>query len=173
MPHNRRRNNDSQCNSQTKSTNLTPKWSECQAYFHLIYSNDHQLNHWPTLSNAMRPKFEYIHLNGCASKCQKETDFEWKCLKWINYLLSFQDDISFSIDPFHMDQEKKNISNEFLQVFIVCALFLWVFGFLYCIQYVENHIVNSFILTGWHHGSLAAFEMWPAGGHNKWQHINH
>lgn len=38
-----------------KPTNLSAEQrTKYQTYFHLIYFNDHQLNHWPTLLNTRR-----------------------------------------------------------------------------------------------------------------------
>lgn len=50
-----------------KPTNLSAEQrTKYQTYFHLIYSNDHQLNHWPTLLNTFQIlggwKLEYIPL---------------------------------------------------------------------------------------------------------------
>lgn len=41
-----------------KPTNLSAEQrTKYQTYFHLIYSNDHQLNHWPTLPENIYFRF--------------------------------------------------------------------------------------------------------------------
>lgn len=80
------------CNSQIDSTNSNPKRFKYQTYFHLIYSNDHQLNSLEWHNQWCSKNLNTVNRRGTNKTKGNRFNRIWK---W--YLLSFQDEISVSI----------------------------------------------------------------------------